>query len=149
MRLPLVFGVGTALALAGCVDTTACHMATDWKPCAGEKAQPGAGGTPPSIVALSLPTCAFLDSPTVIGTLHVTDPESDAQTLDATFSAGPRINVSQVQLPDSGRAGTEWSGPLALTSQAKSEGTYDVRIKITDVGGNQSLPYCGTLTLLK
>lgn len=137
-----------ALAGAGCVDEKACHMATAWKPCANTKAQPGAGGTPPAITMLSLPTCAFLDSPTVQGTMHVTDPESDAQLVSFTFSAGPRINVSQFQLPDAGRAGTEWDGGIAIMSLAKSEGTYDVRIKIDDIAGNQSVPYCGTLTML-
>ena len=149
MTRAFAFGLATALLVSGCVDATACHMATDWKPCAGVAAQPGAGGTPPSIVQLTLPTCAFLDSPTVAGMLHVTDPDSDAQVVDATFSAGPRINVSEVQLPDAGRAGTEWTGTLGLKSTAMSEGTYDVRIKITDLAGNQSQPYCGTLTMLR
>src|SRR4051812_174849 len=88
---------------AGCVDTARCHMPTDWKPCAGESAQPGASGTPPAIVELSLPTCANLASPLIMGTLRVSDPDGDAQVLKATFFTGMRNNEDELELDDSGR----------------------------------------------
>jgi len=55
VRLPCLVLVALA---AGCVDTSKCHAPVDWKPCAGESAEPGSSGSPPSIVQLTLPTCA-------------------------------------------------------------------------------------------
>lgn len=143
-----------ALALAGCVDSARCKLPSDWQPCAGAAAQPGASGTPPTILRLSLPTCAFVASPTVSGTLEVSDPDGDAQTFKATFSVGVRTDESEVQLPDVGRSGNDWSGSAQLTVMpagggAAGEGSYDVRAKVTDRAGGQSAPRCGTLTLLR
>ena len=140
-----------ALALAGCVDATRCHLPSDWKPCAGSSAELGASGTPPAIVALSVPTCAYVDDPEVQGTLHVTDPESDATVVHVTFSQGPRVDESDIDLPDAGRMGTEWSGDLQLRAMNATamEGTLDVRVKVADLQGNQSVPFCNSLTFLK
>ncbi len=152
MRIPWLL---TLAALAGCVDTTHCHMATDWKPCAGEVAQPGASGTPPGIVELSLPTCAYLDDPTLSGTLHVTDPDGDAQTVKAAFYAGMRLDEVDVTLPDSGRSGTEWTGTVVLSTVANGgtapmmQETDDVIIKVTDRAGGQSVPFCGSFSLVQ
>lgn len=154
MMRALVLAAAAALGCAGCVDTKGCHMAHDWKPCANTHAEPGAGGTPPAIVELSLPTCAFVDSPSMTGTLHVTDPDFDAQVVDVTFYVGARTSVSQLQLADAGRAGSEWTGTLTIEAVSQAggaamEGTSDVRVKVTDLAGNQSVPYCGTFTLLR
>jgi hypothetical protein len=143
-----------ALCLAGCIDTQKCHQPSDWKPCAGETAQPGASGTPPTVLALSLPTCAFVESPMVLGTLHASDPDADAQVLKASFYVGPRVDESEVQLPASDASAADWTDQIAVTvvrkgGGAPSEGTSDVRIKLTDRAGGQSAPFCGTLTLLK
>ena len=74
------FALAAALLAGGCVSSK-CHTPTVWKPCGGDSAEPGDTGTPPSIVALSAPTCVDLDSPTTSATLHVTDPDGDAQTI--------------------------------------------------------------------
>ena len=111
-----------ALAAAGCVDTTKCHTATEWKPCAGEAAQAGASGTPPSIVELSLPTCVSINAPTVTGTLRVTDPDGDAQVLKATLYIGQRNTEDEQQLADSLRSGNDWSGTIAVVLQGAGGG---------------------------
>jgi hypothetical protein len=139
--------------VAACVDTNKCHMPSDWKPCSGEMAQPGAGGTPPTIVSLSMPTCAYVDTPSASGALHVSDPEGDAQVVKATFYAGARVNESEVQLPDAGRSGNDWTGMLTLTvpgtMQVQMPRSLDVRIKVTDRAGNQSAPVCNTFSLVQ
>src|SRR5512146_2238048 len=134
-----------ALVAAGCVDTTQCPLAVDWNPCPGEPAQAGASGTPPSIVQLSLPTCAFLDAPTVTGTLRVTDPDGDAQIVKATLYSGMRVNEDELQLDDAGRSGNDWSGGLVVALQSGGggmvmEGSDDVVVKVTDRAGAQSVP---------
>jgi hypothetical protein len=138
----------------GCVDTSKCHAPSDWKPCAGESAQPGASGTPPSIIELSLPTCAYVDSPTVMGTLRVTDPDGDAQVLKATFYTGMRNNEDELELDDAERSGNEWSGPFAVVLQGAAggmlmEGSDDVRMKVTDRAGGQSVPFCNAIALVR
>ena len=143
-----------ALVLAGCVDTKQCHMAVDWKPCPGETAQAGASGTPPSIVELSLPTCAFVDAPVVMGTLRVTDPDGDAQIVKATFYTGMRNNEDELQLDDAGRSGNDWSGSFSVALQGAGgamvmEGSDDVVIKVTDRAGAQSVPYCNSIALVR
>jgi hypothetical protein len=136
-----------------CVDTSKCHQATAWKPCPGEAAQPGASGTPPTIVSLSLPTCAYLAAPAASGELHVSDPDGDAQVVKGSFYAGPRVDESELQLSDGGRAGNEWMGALTLavpgTMPTRQPLSYDVRIKVTDRAGNQSAPVCNTFSLVQ
>ena len=143
-----------ALVAAGCVDTKQCHLAVDWKPCPGEPAQAGASGTPPSIVQLSLPTCAFLDAPTVTGTLRVTDPDGDAQVVKATLYTGMRANEDELQLDDAGRSGNDWSGGLVVALQSSGggmamESSDDVVIKVTDRAGAQSVPFCNSIALVR
>jgi hypothetical protein len=143
-----------ALAAAGCVDTKQCHMAVDWKPCPGATAQAGASGTPPSIVELSLPTCAFVDAPMVTGTLRVTDPDGDAQVAKATLYSGMRASEDELQLDDAGRNGNDWSGGLVVTLQSAGggmvmESSDDVVIKVTDRAGAQSVPYCNSIALVR
>lgn len=144
-----------ALVAAGCVDTKQCHLAVDWKPCPGEAAQAGASGTPPSIVELSLPTCAFVDAPMVTGTLRVTDPDGDAQVFKATlYSGGLRTSEVELQLDDAGRSGNDWSGGLVVALQSGSggmlmEGSDDVVVKVTDRAGAQSVPYCNSIALVR
>lgn len=140
-----------AFVAAGCVDSGKCMQPTEWKPCVGEMAEPGASGTPPAIIDLSVPTCAYADNPVVTGTMHVTDPDSDALDLKVTFSAGMRLDDSESVLPDDGRMGTEWIGTITLRSESMMamESTDDVRVKVTDAQGGQSLPWCGSLTFLK
>jgi hypothetical protein len=138
----------------GCVDLGKCYMPTYWKPCPGETAQLGSSGSPPTIVELALPTCTSINAPTLQGTLHVTDPDGDAQVLKATFTAGSRLNESEAQLSDLNRSGSEWSGGVAIvvTSTGGStpmESTDEVRMKVTDVQGGQSVPFCDTLSLVR
>src|SRR5215471_12773446 len=97
-------------------------MPSNWKPCSGQPAEPGASGTPPSITQLSLPTCATINSPLVTGTLSVTDPDGDAQVLKATFFTGARNNEDEVQLDDAGRSGNDWSGSFAVVIQGAGGG---------------------------
>lgn len=151
MRLFVTFVA--ALSAAGCVDTKACHNATAWKPCSGETAQPGDSGTPPTIVDLVLPTCVDLTSPTVMGTLHVTDPDGDAQVAKATFYSGVRNNESEFQLDDAERSGNDWQGNFALVITGPNggmlmQGTDDVRVKVTDRAGGQSAPFCNSISVL-
>jgi hypothetical protein len=150
------FALAALLCAAGCVDTNKCHMATAWLPCAGETAQPGASGTPPTIVELALPTCGFVDSPTVTGTIHVSDPDADSQLVKITFFAGKRVNEIELPIAAANAAMTDWSDALSVAVGAESggggmstEGTFDVRIKVTDRAGNQSQPYCGSIALLR
>jgi hypothetical protein len=143
-----------ALAAAGCVDTTKCHTATEWKPCAGEAAQAGASGTPPSIVELSLPTCVSINAPTVTGTVRVTDPDGDAQVLKATLYIGQRNTEDEQQLADSLRSGNDWSGTIAVVLQGAgggmlAEGSNDVVMKVTDRAGGQSVPFCNTIAAVR
>ncbi len=144
-----------ALVAAGCVDTKQCHMAVDWKPCPGQPAQAGASGSPPSIVELSLPTCATVAAPLVNGTVHITDPDGDAQVLKATFfTGGMRNNEDELQLDDAGRSGNDWSGSFGVVLQGAGggmvmEGSDDVVMKVTDRAGAQSVPFCNTISILQ
>jgi hypothetical protein len=143
-----------ALAAAGCVDTRTCHKLQAWKPCPNTAAQPGSSGTPPAIVELSLPTCAYIDTPKVTGTLRVTDPDGDIGTLKATAYQGKRISESELQLGAAGLSGTEWSGEIDLTlvgadGSMLMESTDDVVIKVVDAAGAQSAPYCNTVSAVR
>ena len=74
-------------------------------------AEPGSSGSPPTIVELSTPSCAYLDSPTVMGSLHVSDPDGDAQLIRAVAVHGrPARNEVDIALDDAGRNGNEWTG---------------------------------------
>jgi hypothetical protein len=143
------------LALAsGCVDTSKCHTPVDWKPCAGDVAEPGSSGSPPTIVELSTPSCAYLDSPTLMGSLHVSDPDGDAQLIRAaTYTGGLHSNEVDIDLDDAGRNGNEWTGTLTLSITGASggmpmEGTSDVRVKVTDRAGAQSVSFCNSVALV-
>lgn len=146
--------LAAVLAAAGCVDTKTCHLPSAWKPCAGQVAQPGASGTPPSIVDLSAPTCASVDAPMVMGTLQATDPDGDAQVLKATSSqGGVRTMESELELDDASRSGNDWSGNftlvLSMSSGMLMESSIDVVMKVTDRAGAQSVPYCNTIALVR
>jgi len=156
MRRPLqrCLLVAWLAGAAGCVDTSSrCHTPATWKPCPGAAAEPGAGGTPPTIVLLSLPTCAYLETPSAAGMLHVTDPEADAQVVKASFYAGGRVNEAELQLDDAHRSAADWSGGLSIGApDAMANGgerTFDVRIKVADRAGNQSAPMCNTFSLIR
>lgn len=143
-----------ALLLAGCLDTTKCKMPSSWTPCAGQTAQPGASGTPPAITSLSLPTCAYVENPMVAGPIHVVDPDADTMTLKASFYIGQRVNEVDVPVPFNDAASADWIDTVAIKVVESggggklSEGTREVRLKITDKAGNQSVPYCGSLSLI-
>jgi hypothetical protein len=146
--------LAAALTAAGCVDTKTCHQPSAWKACAGEPAQPGASGSPPSIVELSVVTCTYKDAPLVSGTLHVTDPDGDAQVLKVTSIQGVRTNESEVQLDDLDRNGNEWSGSFDIQTVSQSsgmlmEGDIDVVMKVTDRAGAQSVPFCNTIAIVR
>jgi hypothetical protein len=149
MRSPSWLAV-LALPTFGCVDVHRCHDPVPWRVCDGETAQPGASGAPPSILALVLPTCANLDGPTVTGTLHVTDPDSDAQLVKLTVFSGARLSESEAALDDASRTTTDWEGTYALSlpTTQRREASYQLRLKVTDRAGNQSAPLCSTFTLL-
>jgi hypothetical protein len=150
--LPL--GLACGAAAAGCIDTShRCHEPVAWQPCPGAAAQPGASGVPPAITSLMLPTCAFVDAPSANGTLAVSDGDGDAQTVKASFYAGPRVAEAELQLDDARRMGNDWRGAVGLAvpggSQMASELTFDVRVKVTDRAGNQSAPVCNTFSLVR
>ena len=143
-----------AVAAAGCVDTTRCKMPVAWKPCSGQPAQAGASGSPPSIVELSLPTCATVDAPLVTGSLHATDPDGDAQLLKVTFFSGARDNEDEVLLDDANRSGNDWSGAFGVAIQGANgsmlmESSVDVVMKVTDRAGAQSVPFCNTVSIIR
>jgi hypothetical protein len=126
-------------------------MPSEWKPCAGETAEPGASGTPPAITMLAVATCAPLAAPVVYGTMQVTDPDGDAQLMKVGIYAGSRVDGTDVVLSPAGHSGTGWSGDVDFTVSNMSvmtQASYDVRVKVTDVAGNQSVPMCNTITLL-
>ena len=141
-------------AAAGCVDTKTCHNAVDWKPCAGQVAEPGASGSPPEIVQLSAATCAYLTAPSVAATLHVTDVDGDAQVIKATITTGGmRADESELELDDAERNGNDWSGgfTIAVTGSAGGmpmQSSSDVSIKVTDRAGAQSIPFCNSIALV-
>ena len=141
------------MLLAGCLDTNKCKMPSNWSPCAGETVEPGASGTPPGIASLTLPTCAFVENPSVSGPIHVVDPDADTTTLKASFYIGARVDETDVPIPGTDAASADWTDTISITVSDASGGTLmpgsrDVRIKITDRAGNQSIPYCGTLALI-
>ncbi len=139
---------------AGCVDTRTCHNPQTWKVCPNTVAEPGASGTPPAITSLSLPTCVYLATPIATGTMHVTDPDSDQHLVKATFFAGVRTNESELPLDAAHQSGTEWDGPLNIEIVGAGggmlmESTDDVVIEVTDAAGGQSVPYCGTMSVVR
>jgi hypothetical protein len=148
----LVLALAVALAGAGCVDGK-CHNATAWKPC-GDPAEPGASGTPPSIVSLAAPSCAYLDSPSLTVSLHVTDPDADAQTIKISFfNGGVRAGESELELDDAERDGNDWSGSFGLGIAGAGGGmpmlgSDDVRVKVTDRAGGQSAPFCNSIAIV-
>lgn len=153
MRL---FGcIALVAVVAGCVDQKTCHQPAAWKPCPNTRAEPGASGTPPAIVELSLPTCVYVDTPVAMGSLHVSDPDGDATVVKATFFQGVRNNESELPLDAAHRSGTEWSGSFAVTlvgggaSGMLTESTDDVMVKVVDAAGAQSVPYCNTIAALR
>jgi len=143
-----------ALAASGCVDTTRCHTPVDWKPCAGDVAEPGSSGSPPTIVQLTIPSCGYLDSPMVMGSLHISDPDGDAQMIRAAiYTSGLHGNEVDIDLDDAGRNGNEWMGTLTLSITGASggmamEGSSDVRVKVTDRAGGQSVSFCNSVALV-
>jgi hypothetical protein len=143
-----------AAAAAGCVDTRVCHTPSPWKVCAGTSAQPGASGTPPAILELSVATCAYKASPAVMGSMRATDPDGDVQVLKATSFQGVRTHESELLLDDGGRSGNDWSGSFTLAvvdsgSGMLMEGTTDVVMKAADRAGAQSVPYCNSITIVR
>src|SRR4051794_25939397 len=129
-------------------------MPTPWKVCAGEVAEPGSSGTPPSIAELSVATCAYVDAPQFMGTLHANDPDGDAQVLKATSHQGVRTKESELLLDDAHRSGNDWSGSFTLLLVSTGtgmlmEGTNDVVMKVVDRAGAQSVPYCGSVTIVR
>ena len=150
----LVFTLVAALAATGCVSSK-CHAPTAWKPCSGDSAEPGASGTPPSIVSLDAPTCVYVDSPSMAAAVQVTDPDGDAQVIKVTFfNGGVRASESDIELDDAERSGNDWSGNLELLVSGAAggmpmPGSDDVRLKVTDRAGGQSVPYCSTVALVQ
>jgi hypothetical protein len=149
-----ILALAALLAAAGCVNTKTCHNPVAWKPCPNTSAQPGASGTPPAIVELDLPTCAYIDTPVVTGTLHATDPDGDIGTLKATAFQGKRVNESELSLDPASLTGTEWVGDFSLTLVDMSSGmlmesTDDVVVKVVDAAGAQSVPYCNTISAVR
>ncbi len=147
-----MLALAVALAGAGCVDGK-CHAPTAWKPC-GDPAEPGASGTPPTIVSLEVPTCAYLDSPSVTASLQVTDPDGDAQTVKVTFfNGGVRASETELELDDAERNGNDWSGSFGLLVMGSGGGmpmlgSDDVRVKVTDRAGGQSAPFCSSVAIV-
>ena len=139
---------------AGCVDTTKCHVPVDWKPCAGSTAEPGSSGSPPTIVELSIPTCAYLSAPSVKGTLRASDPDGDAQVVKFALYTGEHNNEAEIQLDDAGRSGNDWIGEFTLVVSASAggmlmEGSSDIQAKVTDRAGAQSVTFCNSIALVR
>jgi hypothetical protein len=130
--------------LAGCADDVKCHTPSSWPPCANATAEPGASGTPPTITSLVVPTCAYTSDPQVAGPLMYMDPDGDAQTVKVSLYVGPRQSESELTLPPKGT-----SVPLTIAIPMAMEGSYDVRVKVTDRQGGQSAPVCNTVTIFR
>lgn len=136
--------------LGGCVDLNKCGLQQTWKPCAGETSEPGASGSPPSIVSFVMPTCAYVDAPVLTGTLNVSDADSDEQVAHVTtFQGGVRLAEADTVLDPSLLSGMNWSGPVLLTVAGSSPASFDVRVKVDDVAGGQSQPVCNTVSLVQ
>jgi hypothetical protein len=90
-----------------------------------------------------------------MGSLHVSDPDGDAQLIRAAiYTGGTRGNEVDIELDDAGRSGSEWTGQVTLTISSGSggmlmEGTSDVRVKVTDRAGAQSAPFCNSIALVR
>jgi hypothetical protein len=99
---------------------------------------------------LLLPTCANFDQATVSGPLQVSDPDGDAQLVKLTLAAGARLSESELPLDDAGRSGNDWQGSYELTvsSPDRQQATYQVRLKVTDRAGNQSVPLCSDFSVI-
>jgi hypothetical protein len=141
----LVAGCGDIVA--GCVDTAKCHAPVAWQPCADGTAEPGASGTPPTISSLMLPTCAFVDSPAVSGSITVSDPDGDAALIKSSLYQGVRLLETEAMLP--AMPMNNYAGMLTIAFSMAKVGAYDVRIKATDRAGGQSAPLCNTITILQ
>jgi hypothetical protein len=139
------------LVLGACVDTNKCGLPQQWQPCAGESPEPGASGSPPGIQSLAMPTCAYVDNPIITGTLQVSDADGDAEVVHMTTSqGGMRLAEADTFLDSVGtRTGNDWTGPLVLTISGTTPASFDIRVKVDDVAGNQSLPVCNTVSLVQ
>jgi hypothetical protein len=138
------------LLVGGCVDTNKCGLPQAWQTCAGQTSEEGATGHPPTIVSLSMPTCAYVDNPIITGTLHVSDAEGDEQVAHVTTSqGGARLAEADTQLDKSLQTGNDWTGPLLLTVSGSTPASFDIRVKVDDVAGGQSIPVCRTVTLVQ
>src|SRR5205823_11452500 len=109
---------------------------------------------PPTIVQLSIPTCAYLSAPSVTGSLHVTDPDGDAQVLKFALYTGMHNNEAELQLDDAGRSGNDWTGEFTFALSGASggmlmEGSSDIRAKVTDRAGAQSVPFCNSVAIVR
>ncbi len=91
-----------------------------------------------------LPTCAYVDTPEITGTLTASDVDGDLALAKVSFYVGTRIDESEVTV-----TGMNYSGPLSLTFSETEEGSIDVRIKVTDAAGAQSASRCNTVRLVK
>jgi hypothetical protein len=134
------------LLVAGCVDTVKCHAPSVWPACSDATAEPGASGMPPVITVLSLPTCAFVEVPSVSGTILITDPDGDVAATKTSIYVGTRQSETDMMLP-AGHMG-DYSGAFSVTVPGKP-GAYDVRVKAVDRAGGQSAPLCNTVTVLQ
>jgi hypothetical protein len=135
------------LLLGGCVDSVKCHEPVAWPVCAGATAEPGATGTPPAITSLMLPTCAFVDSPSVSGTIAIADPDGDAALIKSSLYVGVRLAEVETMLP-AGHMGN-FAGTFLVAVPMATPGAYDVRVKVVDRAGGQSAPLCNTITMLQ
>lgn len=138
------------LLVGGCVDLNKCGIPQAWKPCAGQTSEQGATGTPPAIVSLMMPTCAYVDNPIVTGTLKVSDADGDEKVAHVTTSqGGARLAEADTQLDPSLQSMNDWTGPLLLTVSGSTPASFDIRVKVDDVAGGQSVPVCNTVTLVQ
>ena len=135
------------LLVGGCVDAVKCHAPEPWPACAGAPAEPGATGMPPAITSLMMPSCAYVASPAVSGTIAIADPDGDTALIKTSLYLGARLSETETMLPL--QTAKDFSGTFVVVVPMAAPGAYDVRVKAVDRAGGQSAPLCNTVTILQ
>ena len=86
--------------------------AVAWKPCSRrDRSSRAPRARRRRIVDLELPTCASLSAPTATGTLHLNDPDGDAQVIKVTLYNGARSTKPRRSSTTPSAAATIGPGP--------------------------------------
>ncbi len=132
-----------AILLVGCTPGPACHNPSAWRAC-GDFAQAGSTGTPPSLDAVLLPTCAYVSDPVLRGEIDASDEDGDIARIRVSFYVGPRLDEADYPVSRTGSLAND----AAITLGGAKIGSVDVRLKVTDSEGGQSASACQSVALV-